>query len=199
MQWGGDCRTGSPVKEVLMLAVLAADWSLVFVRASLALLFGIAALAWPALTPITLAVLFGVYALLDGVVALIVAFHAKGLPGFGSFLFEGLVRLGASAIALAISDRVALVLPTFFAAWAGLSGIGELAAAVVLRKEMTGEWPLPTAGILSLFVAVLLIARPGMGLPALVWLLGPFAMLFGCALVMLGVRLWHLALEMAKA
>jgi uncharacterized membrane protein HdeD (DUF308 family) len=182
-----------------MLAVLAADWGLVLLRASIALLFGIAALMWPGLTPITLAVLFGVYALLDGVAALIVALHAKGLPGSGSLLFEGLVRLGASVIALAMSGRVALALPAFFAAWAGLSGIGALAAAVVLRKEMTGEWPLPTAGILSLLVAVVLIARPGIGVSAVVWLIGPYSILVGFALVMFGVRLWHLALEMAKA
>lgn len=182
-----------------MLAVLAADWGLVLVRASLALLFGIAALAWPALTPIRFVVLFGVYALLDGILALVVALQAKGLPGFGSLLFEGLVRLGASVIALAMSGRVALALPAFFAAWAGLCGIGALAAAVVLRKEMTGEWPLPTAAILSLVVTLLLIARPGIGIPALVWLIGPYSILFGCALVTLGVRLRHLAIEMATA
>jgi uncharacterized membrane protein HdeD (DUF308 family) len=182
-----------------MLAVLAADWGFVLFRGLVALLFGIAALAWPGLTPVSLAVLFGVYALFDSVVALIVAVHAKGLPGFGSFLFEGLVRFGACVVALAMPERVAPALPVFFAAWAGLSGFGQIAAAVVLRKEMSGEWPLPTAGSMSLILAVFLMARPGLGARDLAWLVGPYSVLYAFALVVLAVRLRQLALEMAKA
>src|SRR5437868_1917196 len=143
-----------------MLAVLAADWGLLLFRASIALLFGIAALVWPDLT---FAVLFVLYTLLDGIVVLIVAFHAKGLPGFGSFLFEGVVRFAAAFVVLAISGGSGPALAAFVAVWAGLSGVGQLTAAVALRKEMTGEWPLPIAGTLSLATAVVLLAiRDGM-------------------------------------
>jgi uncharacterized membrane protein HdeD (DUF308 family) len=181
-----------------MLTVLAADWALLLFRASIALLFGIVALAWPELTPIALVFLFSGYALVDGIAALIVAFGASGCPGFGSLLFEGLVRLGASVIALAASRHVALALPAFLAAWAGLSGVGEVAVAVVLRREMAGEWPLPIAGALSLLVAMFLMISRG-GMPALVWLIGPYSILFGFALVALALRLRRLSREMAKA
>jgi uncharacterized membrane protein HdeD (DUF308 family) len=156
-------------------------------------------LAWPQLTPVALAVLFGVYVLLDAIAALIVAFHTRGLPGFGNLLFEGLVRLGSSWMALTIPNRAALALPTFFAAWAALSGIGQIGAAVALRREMTGEWPLPTAGALSLLVTVFLMASPDIGVSALARLLGPYSILFGCALLVLALRLRQLALEMARA
>jgi uncharacterized membrane protein HdeD (DUF308 family) len=182
-----------------MLAVLAADWGLLFFRASLAILFGIAALVWPGLTPVKFALLFGVYSLFDSIAALIVAIHVEGLPGFGSFLFEALVRLGACFTALALSGRVALAIPAFLAFWAGLSGIGQIAAAMALRRDMTGEWPLPVAGTLSILLTVLLVASPGIGVQALVWLVGPYSILFGCALLVLAVRLRQLALEMAKA
>jgi uncharacterized membrane protein HdeD (DUF308 family) len=181
-----------------MLAVLAADWGLLLFRALLALLFGVAVLAWPGLTPIAFAALFGVYALPDSGAALMRAFHARGLPGFGSFLFEALVRLGAFVVVLAMPGRVALALPAFFAAWAGLSGIGQIAEAVALRREMAGEWPLPTAGGLSLLVSLFLMARPGIGTTELAWLIGPYSVLFSCALVVLAVRLRQLAREMAR-
>jgi uncharacterized membrane protein HdeD (DUF308 family) len=181
-----------------MLAVLAADWGLLLTRALIAVLLGIVALVWPELTLITFVVLFGVYTLLDGIAALTIAAGARGLPGFGSALFEGLVRLGAGLIALAIPGHVALVSPAFLAAWSGLSGVGQIAVAIVLRKELTGEWPLPLAGALSLLVAVFLAASPGAGLPVLVWSIGPYSILFGFALMVLTYRMWQLAQEMTK-
>jgi uncharacterized membrane protein HdeD (DUF308 family) len=182
-----------------MLAVLAADWGLLLTRALLALMLGISAFAWPGLTLIPFVVLFGVYSLLDGIAVLIVAFGAKGLPVFGSLMFEGLVRLGAGLIALAIPGQVALVFPAFLAAWAGLSGVGQIAVAIVLRKELTGEWPLPIAGALSLLVAVFVAANPGGGVLSLVWFIGPYSILFGFVLMVLTYRMWQLAHEMTTA
>jgi uncharacterized membrane protein HdeD (DUF308 family) len=179
-----------------MLAVLAADWGLLLTRALIALMFGISTVVWAGLTLIAFVVLFGVYTLLDGIAVLIVAFGAKGLPGFRSLLFEGLVRLGAGLIALAVSGRVALVFPAFLAAWAGLSGVGQIAVAIGLRKELTGEWPLPIAGAVSLVVAMFLATSPEAGVPSLVWFIGPYSILFGLTLMMLTYRMWQLALEM---
>jgi hypothetical protein len=71
------------------------------------------------------------------------------------------------------SDRVMPPFKTHSSRVGRINGIGELAAAVMLRQEMTGEWPLPTAGLLSLVVAVLLIEVRGTGVPALVWLIAP--------------------------
>jgi uncharacterized membrane protein HdeD (DUF308 family) len=182
-----------------MLAVLAADWSLLLLRAVLAVLFGGMALLWPGLTAIPLVILFGLYSAADGIVGLIVASGAKGLPGFGSLLSEGLVRLGIGLVALMVPALMLLHLPALFATWAALSGIAEIAAAVVLRRELVGEWPLPIAGALSLIVAVFLASNPSAGARAIVWLVGPYAILFAFALMVLTYRLWQLAREMAKA
>jgi uncharacterized membrane protein HdeD (DUF308 family) len=93
------------------------------------------ALALPELTGLALVSLFGVYTAVNGITVLTVAFHDKGRPGFGSLLLERLVRFVASVPALAMPGRVALALPLFLEAWAGLSGIRQVAAAVVLRRK----------------------------------------------------------------
>jgi uncharacterized membrane protein HdeD (DUF308 family) len=185
------------VKEVFVLRVLAADWALLAFRSTIALLFGAAAVIWPDLTFV---VLFVPYTLLDGTIVLIVAFHAKDAAGFGSLFLEGIVRFAAAFLLLAIWGRPPGVLAAFFAAWAGLSGIGQIGAAVVLRKEMTGEWPLPTAGVLSLATAAALLAIRDAGMRTLASVVvGPYSILMGLALMVLAVRLRHLALEMANA
>ena len=74
--------------------------------------------------------LFGACAAVDGVLALIVAFNVKGLPGFGSLLFEALVRLGVAMCAVAAPGRTALSLDAVFAAWAIASGVAAIAVAV---------------------------------------------------------------------
>ena len=83
----------------------------------MAVLFGMLVLFWPGLTPTTLVLPFGTYALVDGVVALIIAFTARDLQGFGSLLFEGLVHIGAGVIALAYPDIADTSLLTLFSAW----------------------------------------------------------------------------------
>jgi uncharacterized membrane protein HdeD (DUF308 family) len=180
-----------------MLALLAANWGLLLFRGSIAVLFGIT-LLWPGLTLAALAFLFGAYTLVDGIVTLIVAFETRGLLGFGN-LFEELVRLSAALIAFAYPGITETRLLALITVWAVLSGLGEITAAIVLRKELTGEWPLPLAGALSVAFGVALLLRPGAGALALAWLIGLYAIVFGVTLVALALRLRQLAQEIPGA
>jgi uncharacterized membrane protein HdeD (DUF308 family) len=163
----------------------------------MAVLFGILALVWPGMTLDALVRLFGAYALADGTLALLVAFRARGLPGLGSLLFEGLVRIGAGGIAFAYPAITETELLKLFAVWVILSGSAELAVAMALRKELTGEWPLPVAGMLSISFGVLLLLFPSEGVLAL--MMGLYALIFGITLIALALRLWQLAHEIASA
>jgi uncharacterized membrane protein HdeD (DUF308 family) len=180
-----------------VLSGLAVNWVFLLLRAAVAAMFGIAAVAWPAPSSWTLVMLFGAYAAADGMLALLVALSVKGVPGFGSLLFEALVRLGVAAFAFASPARMALALPDVFAAWAVLSGVGAIAVAIALRRELTGEWPLPLAGAVSVLAGVLLAAGPGA--PDLRWVAGPYALLFAFTLLALGLRFRQLAHEIAVA
>src|SRR5712671_6087802 len=100
-----------------MLAALAVNWAFLLLRVTIAIVFGIVALAWPGLRLTGVALLFGAYAVADGALALVVAFGAKGVPGFGSLLFEAFVRLGVGLVALKSPAAVALVMVRIFAAW----------------------------------------------------------------------------------
>jgi uncharacterized membrane protein HdeD (DUF308 family) len=82
-----------------MLPVLARYWGVWLFRASIALVFGIFVLVWPAMTPMALVFLFSAWAAGDGFAALIVALAAGQGRGIGSLHLEGIVRLGLSGIA----------------------------------------------------------------------------------------------------
>ena len=76
-----------------MLAALAANWGFLLMRVVIAASFGGVMTWWPNLTMTELAWLFGAYALTDGVLALIIAIGVKGHAGFGSLLFDAIVRV----------------------------------------------------------------------------------------------------------
>jgi uncharacterized membrane protein HdeD (DUF308 family) len=140
--------------------------------------------------------LFGLYAVFDGTTALAIAIDVKGFRGLGSLLFEAFVRIGGGLVAMG-EPGIILAFPRFLAGWAFLTGVAEALVAVVLRRELVGEWPLPFAGAVSISIALLLLFTPGsLGVPALRWLVGPYAMIFGVTLLALARRLRQLAQEM---
>jgi uncharacterized membrane protein HdeD (DUF308 family) len=182
-----------------MLAALAKNWGWLFLRAVLAAAYGITVFAWPGMTMVGFVFLFGLYAIFDGMVALAIAIDVKALEGFGSLLFEALVRIGGGLVALG-EPAVLISFPRFFAVWAIMTGVAEAVVAIVLRRELSGEWPLPFAGAVSVVIALLMLTTTiGAGVPGLTWLVGPYAILFGVTLLAFTRRLHQLAQEIEAA
>jgi len=77
----------------------------------------------------------------------------------------------------------------FIGAWAIVTGIFELVAAIRLRKIIRGEWLLALSGIMSIIFGVLVFAFPGAGAVGIAWILGAYSAAAGLILIMLGVRL----------
>ena len=175
-----------------MLAVMAADWRELVYRASIALLFGMTVLI---VAPSRFVLLFILYTVADGIAALVLAFHVRGQIGFGSALLEGLVRFGAAFAMLAMARWPPVALAKVLAAWAGLSGIGQIGEAMALRGEMAGEWPLPIAGALSVLAAAVLLTIRHVDMAMLAWVVGIYALLWGVTLMVFAFRFRLLAIE----
>jgi uncharacterized membrane protein HdeD (DUF308 family) len=166
-----------------MLAALSIHWPLLRLRASVGVVFGLAALLWPDILPSQLARLFGAYAAADGALAMALAVSVTGEPGSGSLLVEAIIRLGVAAFAFASPGRIALAFPAIFSAWAIASGASAIAVAISLPAR---DWPLPFAGAVSVLCGVLL---PIVGAPDPRWVFGPYAILFGWTMLALALRL----------
>ena len=153
-----------------------------------AVLFGIAAFAWPQATLTVLVLLFGAYAVVDGVFALVYAF-GSGRPFRGTRIVEGLASVVVGVIALAWPGITALALLYLIAAWAVITGILEIVAAIDLRKVIENEWLLGLSGSASVIFGVIVAVWPGAGALALLWLIGGYAIVFGGLLIALAFRL----------
>ncbi|HEX6033955.1 MAG TPA: HdeD family acid-resistance protein [Anaerolineales bacterium] len=173
-----------------MVRSLSQNWWLVFLRGVLAILFGVSAIIWPGITWLTLIILFGVYAIVDGLIAIWTGFsRTRESPRWWTFLLEGLVNIGAGVMALIWPDLATLVLVYLIASWAVFTGILEIVAAIRLRSEITNEWFLALGGVLSVGLGILLFLQPAAGTIAIIWMIAGYALVFGILLVILGIRL----------
>jgi uncharacterized membrane protein HdeD (DUF308 family) len=166
------------------------NWWLLALRGLVAVLFGVLAFMWPGATLITLVWLFGAFALVNGILSLVLAAKTpKGYPKVGSLIFGGLLGILAGLLAFVMPGITALGLLILIAAWAIVTGIMELMAAVRLRKIINNEWLLVLAGIGSVVFGVLLLFQPAAGALVLIWWIGAWALLFGILLMILAFRM----------
>ncbi len=173
-----------------MLHALARNWWALLLRGIAAVIFGLLAFFWPGATGLALVILFGAYAFIDGIFALIAAIRAaESHERWMAFAIEGIIGLIFAAIVLFDTGLAALALYVTIAAWAVLTGIFELIAAFRLRKELPNEWLLVLSGIASIVFGILMIVYPRAGVVTVIWLIGAYAILFGVLMIGLSIRL----------
>jgi uncharacterized membrane protein HdeD (DUF308 family) len=169
---------------------LTINWWSVLIRGLLAILIGIVALALPGVTVTALVFLFAGYAFVDGVVSIIGAVCAVAAKErWGSLLIEGIAGIAAGLITILWPAITALTLIYVIAAWAIVTGVLEIAAAVRLRRHISGEWLLALSGVASVIFGVLVAAVPLAGALVLAVWFGAYEVVFGTLLVALGFRL----------
>jgi uncharacterized membrane protein HdeD (DUF308 family) len=183
----------------MMVFVLARNWWALALRGLFAILFGIAAFAWPGITLGALVLLYGAYALIDGVfaVAEAVVGRTEGLPWW-ALLLEGVAGIAVGVLTFAWPGITAIVLLYLIAAWAVVTGAFEIAAAIRLRREIRGEWLLALSGVLSIAFGVALVVNPGAGALAVIWLIGAYAIAFGALMLALAFRLRGVAKRLSS-
>jgi uncharacterized membrane protein HdeD (DUF308 family) len=173
-----------------MIQVLAAHWWAIALRGLSAVLFGLLALFWPPGAFAALVLLFGAYALVDGIFNLIAAIRS-GVAGdrWGALVFEGIVSVLAGLVTFFWPATTALALVFVIAAWSLVTGIAEIITAIRLRKQIAGEWLLALSGILSVAFGVLLFVAPAPGAVVIALWIGAYAVVFGAMMIGLAFRL----------
>jgi len=173
-----------------MLTTLAQNWWAIVLRGVFAVIFGVGAFIWPAITLAALVLLYGAYAVVEGVMAVAAAMIGRQPGAFPwGMLLAGWASIVVGVITFLWPGLTALALLYFIAVWAVVRGIFEIIAAVQLRKEIQNEWLLGLSGLLSIVLGLFLMFAPGAGILALLWWVGATAIVFGVLTIILGFRL----------
>jgi len=174
----------------MAITVLARNWGAIAIRGVAAIIFGLLTILMPGLTLAALVLLFGAYALVDGVFSIIAAVRRRASdPPWWALLLEGVVGIAAGIVTFALPGLTAVTLIYVIAAWAIVTGVLEVAAAVRLRRQLSGEWRLVLSGVLSIVFGVLMMVAPGAGALAMMLWIGAYAIVFGGLLLALAFRL----------
>ena len=164
--------------------------SLLLLRGILGVVIGFIAFAWPGITIAVLVGIFAAYAILDGVMNLVLGLRKSRdrRPSWPQ-VAQGIAGVAAGVLTVFWPAITALVLIWFIGAWAIVTGAFEIAAALRLRRVISGEWMLIFAGVVSIVFGILVLAFPAAGAVGISWMLGAYAAAVGFILIMLAVRL----------
>lgn len=166
-----------------MEAQIGRSWTMWLWRGIVALIFGLLALFSPFATLASLVLLAAAFIFVDGIFAFFSLFSQRGSPFWSTSLLEALAGV---LVGLALLLWPGIGLLTFLylvAGWAIFSGIFEIASAIRLRKVIEREWALGLAGLASIVFGVAVLAYPGLGLIAMSWMLGGYAIIFGVLMI----------------
>jgi uncharacterized membrane protein HdeD (DUF308 family) len=175
---------------VVDVGILARNWWVVWLRGAAGIIFGLATFFAPNISLAVLVLVFGAYAFADGLLAVISAVRGRGVSNrWWVVLLQGLAGISVGVLTLVWPDITTLALLYLIAAWAVLTGALEIAAAIRLRKVISGEWLLALSGIASVALGVMLMLFPGPGAVAVVLWIGAYALVSGALLIAVAFRL----------
>ena len=177
-----------------MYDTLLLSWWLLAVRGLIAIVFGCLAMAWPAITLLSLSLLFAAFALIGGAVWVFGAVRNRSKdPRWWLPLVLGLTSVAAGAIAALYPGLTTVVLVLLVGANALVTGILDIVVAVRVRKFIRGELLLVLSGVASVVFGTFVLLFPaGAGALALAMLVGIYAIVTGAMLLALAfqVRAW---------
>jgi uncharacterized membrane protein HdeD (DUF308 family) len=183
-----------------MIEAITRYWWVPVLRGLAGIIFGVCAFAFPGIALTVLVLWFGAWALVDGVFTVVGAIAGRKTYRDWVFdLFGGLLGIVVGILTFRAPGITALGLLIYIAAWALVRGVIDIALAIKLRREITGEWLLIVAGLASIVFALLLLWNPGPGALALLWLIAAYAIVFGALGIFFGFRIRSLGRHLSPA
>ena len=175
--------------EQNLAAALGRNWWLLLLRGLVAIVFALLTWAQPGVSLAALVLVFGIYVLADGVLGVWSAIaKRRDNRHWWLLLLWGLVGIVVGVMTFIMPGITGLVLLMYIAAWAMITGVLQIVAAIRLRKEIKGEWLMILSGLVSVAFGVLLFLQPGAGALAVAWIIAAYAFIFGVLMVLLAFK-----------
>lgn len=172
-----------------MELALSRTWQALALRGIAGIVFGAIVFLWRRMAPVTLVTCFGVYAVVDGLIALSAATRQRARADAGVLGLEGLVGVAVGLVALTWVESTAHALVLAIALWALVTGALEIALGFRLRREIPDELFLFLAGAASVLLGVAMLLWPGAGALTYALFLASYALFFGTAVLLSAFRM----------
>lgn len=170
-----------------MLDWMSLRWTALVTRGLAGVVFGVVAMAWPEETVLVVVVLWGCWALVDGILALGAAWSSPGAAAKVLLLLTGVVALAVAVFAIARPGVAAVTITWVLGAWLLLRGLLEVVEGFGAQGNL--RWMLMVTGVLDGLIGALFLANPGSAALSVTVLLGLLALLWGCAAVVMALLL----------
>ncbi|WP_043284178.1 HdeD family acid-resistance protein [Paraburkholderia oxyphila] len=179
-----------PIAPVALpiLAGLSAHWGWLLARGVAAIVFGVLAYALPGLTVLTLAIVWGAYAIVDGAFALLYGARGGGTRRW-SYVVVGLIGVFAGLVAFFWPGETAIILVMIIGFWALAIGVFEIIYAIQYRHAIAHPWAVGLSGLLSAAVGFFIVMFPGAGALSLIWVIATYAVLYGILMIVAAFQL----------
>jgi uncharacterized membrane protein HdeD (DUF308 family) len=173
-------------------------WWLFLLRGIVAIVFGVLALAWPGATLVLLTAFVAAYALVDGIVALMYAFQLR--PMFDRWwvlLIQGLISAAFGVLAFINPTLSVAYIVIMVSLWMLFASIALFMLARAQRAMGVSSGWSTVGSILSLALAVVAIAYPGLTVTAVIALIAWFALVIGAVQLVVAFRVRSFSHAMA--
>jgi uncharacterized membrane protein HdeD (DUF308 family) len=175
-------------------------WWLPILRGIVLLILGLLMLIQPKWSLAALVWIFGIFVILDGVIAIVQWFGNRKEPGAGWFLLSGLMSVVLGVVVVVWPSATVTVLFYLIAAWVLLLGIlAIITSAVLYRAHDEGWYWVLTFGLVSFLFSLLLFTHPQLVPTVIVVLLGMFAFVGGVVQIVSGFATRRLAKDVTAA
>ncbi|GAA4407208.1 HdeD family acid-resistance protein [Fodinibacter luteus] len=167
--------------------VLTMSWKLLALRGVIGIVFGIVAIAWPKQTIVVVVVLWGVWALVDGIGLAAGAFgHGLGTGQRALFAGMAVVALVVAFIAFTRPGMAAAAVTWVLGIWLLVRGFFELVGAFSSTRSAP-RWLLVLGALLDIVLGWLFVANPGAAAVGVTFLLGIIAVAWGIVFLVLAL------------
>lgn len=162
----------------------SSNWWLAALQAVVAMIVGIIIMVWPKPTLAIFIYLFGVFVVVDGLIAIGLAFARRKTMMLRWPLFLiGLFAILVGIMIFVYPHATGLFLAYLVATWALLVGLYQITNVFFPRRSVAQRLVDAVAGVLSFALALYIYVNPGTGVLSLTWLIGAFCVVYGVLLL----------------
>ena len=172
-----------------MRTFFTAMWRTILLRGLASLAFGVLAIAYPQITLGIVVTIFGIYALVDGLLGLWGFYRGRQERTSVPSLLTALAGIAAGLVCLLFPAFALTYVLLLIGLWNVAAGLLQVIGSVILRNEIEHGWLMALGGLLAAGLGILIMVYPADAAVGIIWLIAGTAILLGLLLVLFAWKL----------